>query len=175
VHNAKLLQAFDRTFSRMPDHAQTLLGQRKSGSKWADRFVSNTKEQLKNFLESFDFAYMEEQGDSKVKFYCVEEDHVGTIGIITLDYVWNQDQVRVIETAHGKCLGIELKNPLTEIVADEAWCIVGDEPEVGEIIFTMYPGPVTKKIPPEFLENRSVGSVVPNDLIHPDWAIKVIR
>ena len=173
VMKTRLYEAFARTFEEMPAHAKTLLGQRCSGSQWSYKAICNTQQQLLNFLRGFEFMYSEDQRGSEVLFYKQEFENLGTIGIVTAEYIGPENIVRVIETAHGKCLGVEHYQDST-IMTDEAWCIVGNEPGIGEVIFTLYPGPVTKKIPQDFFINRPVGEIISQDLIDPEWAIKVI-
>ena len=177
-------QVIDNTFHFLPTHAKTLLGQRKAGSQWGDKFICNSENELLGLLlrgkatEMVDHRCM----NPGVRYFLMEFDApCGKTGFTRVDELHSFNTVHVTKGAHG----LELSTPRTILADDitkEAWMIVGLDDETTPdhqasnlpVIYTIYPGALTKRIPLEWISQFKEGDEVSHAKIDRDWAIKFV-
>ena len=150
------------------DHIDTLLGQRNSGSQWAEHMICKDVEEIRQIWSKAEIV--------QVKNGCTyarleSSTPLGKIGYATVTQLNDDAEVVVEEGAHGLELRLVGVGVGAEASTTEANIIIGEH-EGEEVIFTCYPGPVTDKIPDTFWEGKSAGDYVSKEDIQEGWAIK---
>lgn len=162
--NNVIKEAISNTKIHLPDHYQSLLGERPGGSTWGRPF---TKEDFElEWHDATDKVDESVRADNCMYFRLSPADvarafpdrKLQAIPLSLLDESeW--DKVRLRAGAHGVELvyegGEDGEEFDPEAAEDEAWLIVGthetnrDTPDVS-IVFTAHPGPLMKSLPADF-------------------------
>lgn len=163
----KLIRA---TFQVVPTHAETLLGQRQYGSQWLS--PANTMPGLIKMLgEAMVQERVEEPGMlPDCRYFHLSWDY--TIGSTGFRFKPHNDRpfdIHIAEGPHGPEL--HTNEPRTGTATQEGWMICEMEQGV-MVVSTIYPGPMSARIPKSFYEGRKIGDIIDPNLVEPDWAIK---
>ena len=150
--------SLERTKKYLPDHYNTLWGERSAGSKWGFEL---TPDHISGGWELV-------QG-GPVRIYEKESEHQFSLGIQPLSET-NIVDIRVQEGSHGPELVMDStgKPQITSIMT----LIIGPEEDCGDVVFTIHPGQATPphgcKATEELQEKLDKGE------LNPDTSIKFV-
>ena len=167
IYEETLIGVLENTREKMPEHYNTLWGERKAGSKW-------NLELTRPMISEWDWELVQQNGPVRIYQAGVSQlglmfnINVKALGELTED---ERKQILIRDGSHGPELAMDNGgNEVDDIPTNIATLITGPHEDMGDVIYTIHPG---NPMPPHGCETvEQLRDKFENGLLSPETAVK---
>jgi hypothetical protein len=166
IYEETLIGVLENTREKMPEHYNTLWGERKAGSKW-------NLELTRPMISEWEWELVEDNGPVKIyQAYLSQLNLMFSLNVKALGDLTEDERKQIIIRygAHGPELVVESGNEVSDIPTNIATLIIGPHEDIGDIVYTIHPG---NPMPPHGCENvKQLRNKYEGGMLSPETAVK---